>query len=144
MEAELRVVPFRRWHYAWLAQANPTADGGSFTPVEHILTQLESQNSWTGVLDGNPIACAGTIQQWPGRHQAWAYLGKNSGPHMVWITKQVLAHVERVKGRVEFTVRSDFPIGQRWAKLLGFRIEAPCLVQYGPQGEDHVGFVRVN
>src|SRR5690349_1531808 len=116
------VVPFRAHHYEWLREDNPTADGGMFVPGERLLSQLENQYSWTGVVDGVPIVCAGTVQQWPGRHTAWAYLGKNTGPHMVWITKQVIARLDEVKGRVEFTVRSDFPIGQRWARLLGFKI----------------------
>ncbi len=137
-----RVAPFRRHHYQWLRESNPTADGGMFVATDSILAQLESQNSWTGVVDGTPIACAGTYQQWPGRHTAWAYLGKNTAPHMRWITAAVVANLAAVKGRVELTVRSDFPIGQRWAEMLGFRVETPCLQAYGPQGEDHVGYVR--
>lgn len=142
--SDLRVVPFRRWHYNWLTDANPMADGGSFIAVDGVLAQLEGQNSWTGVKDGDPIVCAGTIQQWPGRHQAWAYMGKGTGPHMVWITKAVLANLAVVKGRIEMTVRADFEPGRRWAKMLGFELETPCLKGYGPYGEDHVGFARVN
>ena len=138
------VVPFRRWHYDWLRESNPVADGGMFVATEDILVQLEQQNSWTGVVDGDPIVCAGTIAQWPGRHTAWAYLGKSTGPHMVWITKAVLANLAVIKGRVEMTVRSDFPVGQRWATMLGFEVETPCMRAYGPQGESHVGFVRIN
>ena len=141
---DLRVVKFFRHHYTWLRESNPPADGGQFIATESVLAQLERENSWTGVADGVPIACAGTIRQWPGRYMAWAYLGKNTAPHMVWITKQVIVQLEKLKGRVEMTVRSDFPIGQRWANMLGFEVETPCLRAFGPQGEDHVGFVRIN
>lgn len=141
---DLRVAPFRRHHYEWLRASNPTADGGMFVATESTLAQLERQNSWTGVVDGTPIACAGTYMQWPGRHTAWAYLGRNTGPHMKWITKAVLANLAGVKGRVELTVRSDFPAGQRWARMLGFKVETPKLEAFGPLGEDHVGFVRIN
>lgn len=144
MAVDPRVVPFKRHHYDWLRESNPTADGGAFAAPEGVLSQLERQNSWTGVIDGTPIACAGTIQQWPGRHTAWAYMGRNTGRHMVWITRAVLANLATVKGRIELTARSDFALGQRWAEMLGFRVETPCLEQYGPQGEDHVGYVRVN
>ena len=143
MTVDLRVVPFRAHHYEWLREDNPTADGGMFVASAGILAQLETQYSWTGVADGVPIVCAGTIQQWPGRHTAWAYLGKNTGPRMVWITKAVLANLAVVKGRIEMTVRADFPVGQRWAKMLGFEVETPCMKAYGPLGEDHVGFVRI-
>lgn len=144
MTLDFRVVPFKAHHYEWLRESNPTADGGLFVATRSVLEQLERQNSWTGVVDGNPIVCAGTYQQWPGRHTAWAYLGKSTGPHMHWITKQVLANLEKLQGRVELTVRQDFPVGQRWAKMLGFRVETPLLERFGPQGESHVGFVRIN
>ena len=144
MNTERLVVPFRRHHYEWLRESNPTAEGGMFVPSESVLAQLEAQNSWTGVVDGSPVVCAGTIRQWPGRHTAWAYLGKSTGPHMVWITKAVLGNLAVVEGRIEFTVRSDFPIGQRWARMLDFKVENPRMERYGPEGEDHVGFVRIN
>ncbi len=142
--SDWRVVPFRRWHYEWLSDSNPTADGGFFTPVDSILAQLEGANSWTGVYEGSPVACGGTLQHWVGRHQAWMYMGKNTAPYMVLITKAVLAQLAKVEGRIELTVRSDFPQGQRWARMLGFEVESPRLVKFGPQGEDHIGFVRVN
>lgn len=144
MEADRRVVPFKQHHYLWLREGNPTADGGMFVPTVETLAQIEGQNSWTGVIDGEPVACAGTIFQWPGRHTAWAYMGRNTGPHMRWITKAVLNNLAVVKGRIELTVRADFPMGQRWARMLGFEVETPLMRAFGPLGEDHVGFVRMN
>ena len=144
MTLDLRVVPFKRIHYEWLRATSPVADGGMFVATDGILAQIETQNSWTGAANGEAIVCAGTIQQWPGRHTAWAYLGKHTGPHMLWITRAVLANLAKIKGRIEFTVRADFPQGQRWAKMLGFEVETPCLKAYGPTGEDQVGFVRIN
>ena len=143
MDLDLRVVPFRAHHYEWLRESNPTADGGMFVATPAILAQLEAQRSWTGVANGNPIVCAGMIQQWPGRYMAWAYLGENARDYMVWITKQTIALLDKMKGRVEMTVRADFERGQRWARMLGFYAETPCLKAYGPQGEDHIGFVRI-
>lgn len=139
-----KVVPFRAHHYEWLAASNPTADGGVFLPSAEVCAQLEQQNSWTGVVDGDPIVCAGTYRHWRGRHGAWAYLGKNTAPHMLWITRAVIANLAEVEGRIELTVRADFPQGQRWARALGFRVESPLLEKFGPQGEDHIGFVRIN
>lgn len=144
MEADRRVVRFRAHHYDWLREGNPTADGGVFVPTPAVLAQVEQQNSWTGVVEGEPIACAGTVLQWPGRYTAWAYMGRNTGPHMRWLTKAVLDNLAGVKGRIELTVRADFPAGQRWARMLGFEVETPLLKAFGPLGEDHVGFVRMN
>lgn len=138
------VVPFKPWHYEWLANSGPASDRYTIKQINDISSQLMSQNSWTGVVDGDPVVCAGTVQQWPGRHVAWAYLAQNTGPHMLWITREVKKALARVEGRVELTVRKDFAAGHKWAALLGFEVETPCLKRFGPDKEDHTGYVRVN
>lgn len=137
------VVPFKRWHYDWLVQAGSPAEGKTIRVDDYTLTTLEEANSWTGVVDGEVIACAGTMQQWKGRHFAWAYLSKDAGPHLLWITRQVREKIKDVEGRIEFTVRKDFADGHKWARLLGFKVETPLLEKFGPYGEDHVGYVRI-
>lgn len=136
-----RVVPFRRWHYNWLLERE-SLEGGSFHLSPQIAEQAEHENSWTGVVEGAPIACAGTMLYWPGRHMAWAYILLGVRRHMPWVTEEVKKALDRVPGRIELTVRRDFPAGQRWAERLGFTVETPCLRAFGPEGEDHVGYVR--
>lgn len=128
------VVPFKRWHYGWLEMDTAV--------TESELIQMEQQNSWTAVVDGSIVACAGTIVMWPGRHSAWAFMTAATAKHMRFITSAVLKNIEGLKGRIEMTVQADFPAGHRWAKILGFRVEAPLLRAYGPDGADHVGYVR--
>jgi hypothetical protein len=135
------VVPFKRWHLAWL-EAGGDAEGGMSVLGEEARAVLEQSDSHTITCDGEVIACAGTLSQWPGRSIAWAYLHKRSAPHMLFVTKAVLAHVAKAKGRVEFTVRCDFEPGHRWAKMLGFQIETPEMPGYGPEGEAHTAYVR--
>lgn len=136
------IVPFRRWHLVWL-MGEESLQGSMPMGVETLM-ELERQNSWTAVHDGSPLACGGTIQQWRGRHVAWMYLTAKTGPHMGFITRAVKSALEKVEGRVELTVRQDFDKGHRWAKLLGFQVETPVLEAYGPDGENHVGYVRMN
>ena len=133
-----RIVPFQRWHVGWLQE------DGMFRFDFGTLQTLEQQNSWTAVVDGDPIACGGTIQQWPGRHIAWMYLNSKTGPHMRFLTAEVLKGLRQVQGRIELTVRQDFAAGHRWARILGFVVETPLLRGYGPEGENHVGYVRFN
>lgn len=145
MEADRRVVPFRREHYGWLASNAPSAEGSlNVHLTDDLFTQLEAQNSWTCAVDGEPVMCAGTIEQWPGRHIAWAYVRRGTLPHLMWLTDEARKNLARIKGRIEFTVRKDFPAGQRWARQLGFQIETPLLAKFGPEGEDHMAFVRFN
>jgi hypothetical protein len=133
---ERLVVPFKAWHYEWLKVDHPVS--------EEALMQMQMQNSWTAVVDGEIVACAGTILQWAGRHTAWAYMRPETGPHMRWITRETRKVLEVVKGRIEMTVRKDFDAGHRWALLLGFSVETPVMKSYGPFGEDHTMYVRFN
>lgn len=138
-----RVVPLKRWHIDWLLD-DGKAEGGFSMDRAALLALEKMPNNWTGVYGADPIACGGIIEQWAGRYTAWMYLNANSGRHMFYITKQVLKVLSGVKGRIELTVRKDFELGHRWAKLLGFEVESPLLQAYGPEGEDHVGYVRFN
>lgn len=136
-----KIVPFRTWHFAWLGESIEPCFGMS----NATLATLEAQDSYTGMVDGDVVFCAGLVRQWPTRHTTWALLNREKAPeHILWITREVRAGLAGVKGRIELTVRADFPQGQRWAELLGFRIETPRLEMFGPEGEDHIGFVRVN
>ncbi len=134
------IVPFKPWQFHWLRKAEP----GVMLVGSATLGLMESLGSRTGVVDGDVVFCAGVVPQWPGRYTAWALLSENSGPHMTWITRAVRAGLETVQGRVELTVRVDFPPGQRWAEILGFHVETPLLRKYGPDGEDHIGYVRIS
>lgn len=136
------VVPFKRWHLLWLLEDGPAAGGmGAFS--NEMLTCME-RNGWTATYDGAPVGCGGLVMHWPGRHMAWVYLNANAGPHMLFITRAVRRVLDNTDGRIEMTVREDFDAGHRWAKLLGFQVETEVLRAYGPEGESHVGYVRIN
>lgn len=137
-----KIVPFKRWHIEWLQSRTGVTEGFVFD--EAVSASLEGQNSWTAVLDGEVLACGGTIQHWPGRHMAWTHLGPQTAPHMLWLTRAVKEKLQGVKGRIEMNVRCGFEQGHRWAGLLGFTVETPVMVAWGPQGEDHSGYVRIN
>lgn len=134
-----KVVPFRSWHLAWLGRTlepGPMPDAG-------VIASLEGQRSYTGMVDGEVIACAGVVTQWATRHTCWALLGPTAPKHIRWITQEVRKVLAAVPGRIELTVRFDFPAGQKWAEMLGFEVETPCMKNFGPEGEDHVGYVRI-
>lgn len=137
MARDYKVVPFRRWHAEWVGWDAYALDSETLLAVEKLPT------NWTIVLDGDPIMCGGTLEQWPGRHIAWALFSKTAGRHMTYITRHTLDYLARAKGRIETVVRADYEKGHRWAALLGFERES-YLVAYGPAGEDHVGYVKFN
>jgi len=137
------VSRFQRWHLEHLR--TDAIEEQTYTHDPEMLRAMEqSPNTWTVVAEGEPVACGGTLELWPGRHLAWGILGDAAKRHVLAVSRVARDVVSRVPGRVECTVRSDFIPGQRWAKLLGFSVETPCLAHFGPLGENHVGFVRVN
>lgn len=138
------IVPFMPWHYEWLIAARKSAERWPVRLNSSTLEGIAAANTWTAVVDGQPVAVAGTVKKWEGRHLAWAYIGDDCGPHMAWITRAVLRNLATIKGRLELTVRADFAEGHRWARLLGFKVETPCLEKFGPDGADHTGYVRIN
>lgn len=135
------LVPFRRWHFDFLAGG--AAEGFTAAVPPDLLFKLERERSYTGFVDGSAVFCFGAIEHWPGRYEAWAYVTEAAGPHMLWATREARRLLDAVAGRVEFTVRADFAPGHQWAKLLGFVVETPCKARYGLHGEDHVGYVRL-
>lgn len=143
MALNYTITPFKRWHIDWLLN-DGDAEGGFFRPDQETLKAMEGMGTnWTIALDGTPLMCGGTLMQWPGRHIAWAYLNQHTGKHMHYITRRTREYVARAKGRVEITVRADYEKGHRWAKMLGFNEEL-FLTAFGPQGEDHIGYVMFN
>jgi hypothetical protein len=136
--------PFRAWHAGWLEDKGFPAGGWLRLSPEQIQI-IERHPSWTVIGDeGEPIACGGCVQIWPGRYSAWAYLNEATGPHMLAITRYALECLATVKGRLEMTVRTDFEAGHRWARILGFTVETPVMPFYGPEGEAHSMYVRIN
>ncbi len=140
--AAIELIPFSREHLAHLELGGPVEGGEYPQPTAAVLQTMEEQNSWSAIAEGFPIACGGTLECWPGRHLAWAYIGRHAAPHILTVTRYARRALAVVSGRIETTVRADFAEGQHWARILGFEVETPILRAYGPAGEDHIGYVR--
>lgn len=139
--AKLEVVPFRAEHLMRLQQDPPREH--PVTPEEAVA--LEAEFAFTGLVDGEPMACAGLVHIWPGRGLLWALLSVHSGPHMLQIHRAArrLLGVCDVR-RIECTVDEGFEPGHRWARMLGFRLEAPRMANYRPCGGDSALYARVH
>lgn len=136
MTLDRMVVPFKAWHLNWLdSRAQLT---------EQEMQGMEQQNSRTFVVGGHVVAAAGTLQYWPGRHNAWAYMSPATGLHMRWLTREVERELKLLKGRIEMTVLVNFQAGHRWALMLGFSLETPAMKGYAPDGSTHAMYTRFN
>jgi len=135
-------IPFKAEH---LDQLDPETQLRAFVSPDDFRA-LEKFPSWSVVdeVDGAVIACGGAFPRWPHVAQAWSYLGTGRPHRFLWIHRCVLQFLNACGfARVEILVRTDFAAGHRWARMLGFELEAPRLRLYGPDRLDYSLYARI-
>lgn len=137
------VVPFRREHLREMViQQRHQGMEKYLTPEMYDL--MEGTHSFTGVVGDEVLACAGVFEMVSGRALAWAYLSDNVGRRMLHVTRAVSRYLELSPyRRIEMDVDCDFEAAHRWAKLLGFELEAERRRFYTPDGRDCALYARI-
>lgn len=128
------MVPFEPWHLTWLVETTASAWLG-----KDLVYGRSLQNGgpcFTAFAGMEVVACAGVVQQWEGRAQAWSLL---SVMHMTY-KKSLFLAVKRFLDhypmrRVECTVDPRSVQAKNWAKHLGFTYEGLAR-KYTPHGDD--------
>lgn len=141
----MRFEPFRSEHLRYLVPQ-------SLQRHDHAIL-LNSQ--YAAVIDGNfglsawtgntCIAAAGAVPIFPTRAVAWAILSNEAGPYMPWIVKKVRRTMSLLTyRRIEIAVRADFEDGNRFARLIGMKLETPePMLAHGAHGEDEYMYAMV-
>jgi hypothetical protein len=139
----LTVEPFKVEHLAEMkVQAAQAADLAAVTP--DMLRPFEGTDAWTARWDGVVVLIGGLVEVWAGRAALWSYVGEGAAPHLVRITKGVRRFIESAPHtRIETYVDVGFAAGHRWAELLGFKLEAPHMPSFFPDGRDAALYGRV-
>lgn len=120
-------------------QANLSFGGQT---IENGRALAQSTQAFTAVVNGDPIACIGLIELWPGRRMVWAYLAAGAGPHLVRLTWQVRRWLRyHGSGRIEAAVDPEFAASIGWAKCLGFVREG--LMREWIPGKDFYLYARI-
>lgn len=137
----IEIVAFDRKH---LNDIDPYVFG--FSVKDHIreehLEQLElSRYSYSILKDGKVLACLGVVMHWQGRGECWAVLDKHLKHDFIHIHKAAKFFLNQAEiKRIEAVVACDHDKGLRWAKSLGFNLEAECMKSYGIDGKDYALF----
>ena len=142
--SQLRVLPFRASHLDALCLQDAQAGIASFLN-SGVADSLEAAGPAFSALYGEEvIACAGTMEVWSGRLQAWALLSPCGPKRFLEVHRAVTRFLdEQTARRIETAVDCEFEAGHRWASLLGFRLEAPRMRNFGPDGRDAALYARV-
>lgn len=93
---------------------------------------------------GRILMCAGIQKHWEHRGEGWAMFDLELKKEFIGVHRIVKRFLDVTPfRRVEATVEANFEPGHRWAKLLGFEMEAPRLKNYFVNGADAVLYVRI-
>lgn len=138
----MEIVPYTRDHLLAIRVQPAQADAAPWITPE-IAVELEGPNSWTVLVNGDPVFCGGAWDLWNDRALVWSILSKGAGPVMPRITRGVVRYLQMLPHRrVEAYVDAGFAQGARWASLLGFTREA-TLRAFLPNGNDAHLYARV-
>lgn len=134
-----RIVSLRPWH---LRLIEPQAE-----QIVHAAPQLNENfgeaviaagPAWACV-DGERVYGAGgfVFEDW--RAVAWAILGHCAGRQMMAITRVARREVATITLPINAYVRDGWPIGERWAKMLGLTLSG---TEIAPNGLTYGKWVR--
>ena len=105
---------------------------------------LAKHPSYTAVADDVTLGAAGVIPMWQGRAMAWSFIA-NTGPDNFLKCHHAVRRFLKdcMVPRIEMTVDCDTAPAHRWARLLGFTMEAERMRGYSPDGRDCALYARI-
>lgn len=122
--------------------------GGSLpsTSVAEIAQLTDAGEAWTIMLDGFPVACGGYLVVDEGVAHLWSEMNSTiGGIGMLFATRRTRLLMEQLyeigMTRLEMAVKTSFPAGHRWARMLGFACESMKQNYY--EGEDYSIYSRI-
>lgn len=141
----MNVVPFKAADLHAIDLQEGQAYLSSWITPDQAYALEQTDWAYTAIVDNAPIACAGVIPMWQGRGLAWAYLSKQAArENFLGVHRAVSRFLEACYlQRIEMTVDCEFEQGHRWARMLGFEMEAECMRAYRPDGGDCALYARV-
>lgn len=140
----IEVVKLKREHLKALIEQPMTAyltrylDDAAFKALE------DEPLSYTCLYQGKPVLVGGIVMANVHRGEAWAIIDQNCREQFLFIHRAVEKFLNNcgVK-RVEAAVEVDFEAGHRWVEALGFKLEAPVMKAYKPNGGDCSLYSRI-
>lgn len=139
----MNVIPFRAEHFTALDIQPAQAHIRDLIKADELCA-IEDQNAFTCVHGDKILACFGWVQLYPHRGSLWALLSASCGPHLVGMTRIAKRLVESLPlRRIEMEVDCEFEQGHRWARMLGFELEAERLRGYRMDGGDSAIYARI-
>lgn len=101
---------------------------GQEVPHTSVLAQAKSGPSFTAMVDGRPIGCAGMVFPWPGVGSTWMIVSEELGEHGLWMYRTVRKFLEDMVRmhslhRMEAVALVNSPRNQAFLEGLRFHVE---------------------
>lgn len=140
----IQLVKFKAEHMKEVLPKDRAAQMCGYVTDSQIALLERQESSFTGLVDGKVIGCAGVVKYWAGRGEAWAAFDPTLSRRLFCEIRAMAYRFFEVAPfhRIEAVVVKDFEPGCRFAESLGFKIEAPLLKGYFPGGIDAVLYAR--
>lgn len=131
------VVRFEPKHFTEMNLQDKQAWAYGFVTAED-LAGLAEFDAFSAIIGNTVVACAGVVPMHRHRGHCWALLSNNLGVKLLLVHRAIYRYLKICPyRRIETSVECDHVEGHRWAKALGFVLEAERLEAYGENGADH-------
>jgi hypothetical protein len=136
----IEVIKFERLHLEFVMMLPPTAP-------EIVNLSLYDLLGRTALIDGEPVASMGVMQQWKGVGEAWTIskpMRDNERRAIALRLRRGLDGFMKEEGlhRIQATVRADLPTPNHLARLMGMELEGVSIA-YDMDKNDYNRYAKV-
>ena len=135
-------IPYKPEHAKEIISFGATGYCGEYTDdqIEALANVKLNGKAYTCVYNGRIVSCGGYELMWPGVAQAWFLCVNDINSMLIKESKRLFLEITKGLNRVQAPLRSDFEIGERFAKYMGFKQES-VMKRYNPDGTDALMYV---
>lgn len=138
-------TPFRAGHLEYLVPQPAQRREHAALLASGAADLLESYVALTAWHQSRCLGMAGCLPVHRYRAVVWMLLSEDAGPHILTISRKIKRVLAQAPWkRIEITVTATFENGQRFARLIGGKLETPEPMKlYGPDGDDQYMYAIV-
>ena len=147
--SNIEIVPFKNKHAKQILNIGLNSELLELKPEHRKYAYYleEVGMSFTGIINGNPIAAGGVFHLWDGVAEGWVLATKEIFKYPIFCAKhiknrtEIIINTHNIK-RLQTSVKADCQMALRFAGWLGLKPEGK-MIGYGPDGSDFIRYARI-
>ncbi len=129
--------PYKKYDMVPLMDEPHNRALSKFTDEQYAHIESTGLNKSFFTEEGKLLMCGGVSLYWAQRGEAWAVFTGDCRKEFMELHSAAKKYLYSLKiKRIEAAIYNDFIPGCRWIKALGFKMDAPLLKNYYPDGRD--------